>query len=378
MDRRLADPSVDSADAAAFLEIPAAGCLEPRPHLALDGRGACATSVQGDAPAWNRAGRSRLLRARGATFGRGSTDARATREYVASRRLAAKDSPRVSPVDAARASGVVPNGDPRRRRRARRASTIRRDAPGVLFGWNGGDRERIHAVRAGGPLHGVSPGRALWRVWVGWARAVPDQQRRLGAGERVLHLGGRSPSDRGGVGVRRAWARGTSLPVGGTRACGRAVGSECPVSATVPRSTVGSSPWGRSWMGAEDLAGSMWEWVADWYHSGGALRDPRGPATGTMRCDSRRRVGPRPAPLDARSGAHVELTELPRRLRGFPLRATRSLSRAGPRSRSTSSRRQLIVPTVSSLSRSLVPACLLVAPALHSRSRADALQTEPR
>jgi formylglycine-generating enzyme required for sulfatase activity len=57
------------------------------------------------------------------------------------------------------------------------------------------------------------------------------------------------------------------------------------LSATVPRTAVGSNPWGRSWVGAEDLAGSMWEWVSDTYGSypGGAVTNPRGAARGDRR-----------------------------------------------------------------------------------------------
>lgn len=48
-----------------------------------------------------------------------------------------------------------------------------------------------------------------------------------------------------------------------------------------------------------------------------------------------------------------------------------------PGARSTSSRRQPIVPAVSPLSRSLVVICVVVALAVHGRARADAIQPEP-
>ena len=48
---------------------------------------------------------------------------------------------------------------------------------------------------------------------------------------------------------------------------------------------VGSYPAGASWCGALDLAGNVWEWVADWYgeYPSGRQLDPRGPSSGSDR-----------------------------------------------------------------------------------------------
>jgi formylglycine-generating enzyme required for sulfatase activity len=46
----------------------------------------------------------------------------------------------------------------------------------------------------------------------------------------------------------------------------------------------GSRPAGASWCGALDMAGNVWEWVADWFgsYSGLAQENPTGPASGDV------------------------------------------------------------------------------------------------
>jgi len=50
---------------------------------------------------------------------------------------------------------------------------------------------------------------------------------------------------------------------------------------------VGSYPAGASPYGALDMAGNVWEWVADWFHSGyyasSPESNPKGPASGDYR-----------------------------------------------------------------------------------------------
>ncbi|MEM9461456.1 MAG: formylglycine-generating enzyme family protein [Myxococcota bacterium] len=64
---------------------------------------------------------------------------------------------------------------------------------------------------------------------------------------------------------------------------GAAGGLGCGMDSTME---VGSNPMGASPYGAHDMAGNVWEWVADWYTSSYdplELDNPTGPATGTER-----------------------------------------------------------------------------------------------
>ena len=50
---------------------------------------------------------------------------------------------------------------------------------------------------------------------------------------------------------------------------------------------VDAYPTGRSWVGAYDMAGNVFQWVSDWYsetyYSSSLVHDPTGPTTGQLR-----------------------------------------------------------------------------------------------
>jgi formylglycine-generating enzyme required for sulfatase activity len=64
--------------------------------------------------------------------------------------------------------------------------------------------------------------------------------------------------------------------------------SKANIENKVERTTaVGSYPLGKSWIGAYDLAGNVWEWTADWYdgnyYQQKLQNDPQGPTDGGRR-----------------------------------------------------------------------------------------------
>jgi formylglycine-generating enzyme required for sulfatase activity len=81
----------------------------------------------------------------------------------------------------------------------------------------------------------------------------------------------------------RLYPWGSEAPSAGT-ALGRFFGGP----ETLPASPVGTHPAGASSYGVHDMAGNVWEWVADWfdedyYRRTGVAVDPTGPTSGTHR-----------------------------------------------------------------------------------------------
>lgn len=76
---------------------------------------------------------------------------------------------------------------------------------------------------------------------------------------------------------------GRTYPWGEEIDCSKALYGNCPESHTIP---VGSLPGGASPYGTLDMAGNVWEWVADWYTPDAYAKipdtNPTGPETGTV------------------------------------------------------------------------------------------------
>lgn len=67
--------------------------------------------------------------------------------------------------------------------------------------------------------------------------------------------------------------------------CERAHYRDCPVGVDGGAVAVMSKRDGATPEGVYDLAGHVWEWVADWFgeYAPGSVTDPEGPATGPSR-----------------------------------------------------------------------------------------------
>ena len=64
-------------------------------------------------------------------------------------------------------------------------------------------------------------------------------------------------------------------------------GSRCNVVSSSGLTPVGSYPMGASWVGAQDMAGNVMEWVQDWLglYSAGATDNPVGPSAGAVKVE---------------------------------------------------------------------------------------------
>ncbi|MBI1926463.1 formylglycine-generating enzyme family protein [Candidatus Poribacteria bacterium] len=148
-------------------------------------------------------------------------------------------------------------------------STHTPDSYGDEF--NIGDWPEIADTKPNHPVVGVS-----WSDAVAYAKWV---------GKRLPTEAEWEKAARGAKGFLWPWGNAFDLPIKGTRIHANIWNSEAPAANTL--APVGSYPTGASPYGVMDMAGNVWEWVADRYDESYYYRSPRenpqGPTHGSWR-----------------------------------------------------------------------------------------------